>query len=95
MDPHAPPYPALAVTASSAALVVQLVLAAMLPATTYWLLGRPKVRTVKWFDMLRLIGVLVVPTVLLLAMRGVVSPEVTAGVLGVTFGHVVTFVDTD
>lgn len=95
MAPHAPPLPALAVTASSAALAVQLILAAMLPATAFWLLGRPKVRTVTWFDMLRLIGVLAVPVVVLLAMRGVVSPEVTAGVLGVTIGHVVTFVDTD
>lgn len=95
MDPQTLPLAAFGPSGPSASLAVQLILATMLPATTFWLLGRPKVRTVTWFDMLRLVGVLVVPTVVILALRGVVSPEVTAGVLGVTIGHVVTFVDTD
>ena len=84
-----------AVSTPTATGAVQLLLALTLPAATLALLGKSKVTSVTWFDVLGVIGVLLVPTTVILALRGVIGPQVTAGIVGVLFGHVVTFIDTD
>ncbi len=87
--------PVLTTTVPTLSHFAQIVLAATMPLATWLVLGKSKVRTVKWFDMLRLIGGLLVPTAALLAMQGVLPPLVAGAIVATMLGHTATHVDTD
>lgn len=73
--------------------LIELLAALMVPAGLYWVISTT--RTLNWADMLIGIGILIIPTVVILGIEGVISPSAGALMIGLALGHTIAMFDTD
>lgn len=73
--------------------LIELLAALMVPAGLYWVLTNT--RTLNWADMLIGIGMLIIPTVVILGIEGVITPSAGALMIGLALGHTMAMFDTD
>lgn len=72
---------------------IQLIVALALPFGTYLVLQKPSV--IRWKDILRVIGGIILPALLIIALQESIPISATALFIGIFLGHTVTMIDTD
>lgn len=72
---------------------VQLLAALTMPLGTFLVLNKPT--EIRWKDVLRAVGGIILPGLLIIAMQGAIPVSATTLILGIMLGHIVTMMDVD
>lgn len=86
---------ALAITAPTVGQIVQVLAGLMIPIGLFFVVTRRDEQRILWPDLLIAIGIFVIPTLVVLGIQGILSPEFSALFIGIVMGHVMAMLDDD
>jgi len=95
MTPASPGLSALVIAPPTVGQLVQLLAALVIPIGLFFVITRRDGQRILWPDLLIVTGIFVVPALVILGVREIISPEFAALFIGIVMGHVVAMLDTD